>query len=195
MPVAIIKTKRLAIRPLEEGDLPCLLAWLTDARVLEFYEGRDTVWTEEAIRAHYYPADEDADMLFRVIMECRRDGRPIGYGQFYQLDDELFEEYRYPNTEGVVFAMDQFIGVPELWNTGLGTEYVKAVFEWLVQERNATAVVLDPRVSNARAVRCYQKAGFEVIATLPEHELHEGTCEDCYLMERKAQISGKAGRT
>ena len=194
MLVAIIETKRLTIRPLEEGDLPCLLVWLTDARVLEFYEGRDTVWTEETIRAHYYPADEDAVTFFRVIMEGKEDGQPIGYGQFYRLDDELFEEYRCLDTGGVVFAMDQFIGVPELWGKGLGTEYVEAVFEWLVQERGATAVVLDPRVSNERAVRCYQKAGFEIIATLPGHELHEGTYEDCYLMERKAQISGKVGR-
>ena len=29
----------------------------------------------------------------------------------------------------------------------------------------------------------YQKAGFRIIEDLPEHELHEGKKEDCYLME------------
>jgi len=32
----------------------------------------------------------------------------------------------------------------------------------------------------------YQKAGFEIIKELPEHELHEGKREDCVLMEWRA---------
>ena len=37
--------------------------------------------------------------------------------------------------------------------------------------------------NNVRAIRAYQKSGFRIIEDLPEHEIHEGKKEDCYLME------------
>ena len=40
-----------------------------------------------------------------------------------------------------------------------------------------------PHKNNPRAIRAYQKSGFRIIEDLPEHELHEGKKEDCYLME------------
>ena len=79
--------------------------------------------------------------------------------------------------------MDQFIGEPEYWNKGIGTKYTKMVFDFLKKERNADAVILDPHQDNSRAIRMYQKAGFRIIEDLPEHELHEGKKQDCYLME------------
>ncbi len=57
------------------------------------------------------------------------------------------------------------------------------IFNFLKKERNATAVILDPHKNNPRAIRSYEKAGFRIIEDLPEHELHEGKKEDCYLME------------
>lgn len=174
----------LKVRPLKEADLPCLLEWLTDERVLKFYEGRDTRWDEQAVHEHYFSEpDHDAEFL-RTTIELDR--RPIGYGQIYRLYGDLYDEYQVPDTGGVVYAMDQFIGVPELWDVGIGTRYVRMVTDWLVRERKAAAVVMDPRKNNPRAVRCYQKAGYEIVAELPAHELHEGTFEDCYLMRYTA---------
>ena len=34
-------------------------------------------------------------------------------------------------------------------------------------------------------IRAYEKAGFRIIKSLPEHELYEGKMEDCWLMERE----------
>jgi RimJ/RimL family protein N-acetyltransferase len=112
------------------------------------------------------------------------DGEAIGYGQIYRLYGELYDEYHYPDFGDVVYAMDQFIGDPELWDIGIGTRYVRLVVGWLAQKRKADAVLVDPRTANLRAVRCYQKAGFEVVRLLPAHELHEGELRDCWLMRR-----------
>ena len=79
--------------------------------------------------------------------------------------------------------MDQFIGEPEYWSRGIGSKYVQMVLKFLKAEQNADAVILDPWKSNARAIRAYEKAGFKIIAELPEHEVHEGKKVDCYLME------------
>jgi len=169
----------IRIRTLNDNDYPFLLKWLTDERVLEFYEGRDKKYTLEAIKKHF--SEEWEDEVFRVIIEYQ--GKPIGYGQIYKMYDELYDDYHYPRSNEVVYGMDQFIGEPNFWGKGIGTKYTKMVFDFLKRERSVDAVILDPHQDNVRAIRMYQKAGFRIIEDLPEHELHEGKKEDCYLME------------
>lgn len=171
-----IQKDNLRIRSMDKRDFPFLLRWLTDERVLEFYGGRDLSYTMETLIEHYSdPADEE---VTRVIIEYL--DTPIGYGQFYPVK---YGEFGLPDTDETVFGMDQFIGEPEYWNRGIGTEYVRMVCGWLKREKNADAVVLDPHKSNPRAIRAYEKAGFRVLAELPEHELFEGKKKDCLLME------------
>lgn len=169
----------LRIRDLQDEDFPLMLKWLTDDRVLEFYGGRDKKYTLETLKEHYTESWEDE--VIRVIIEYQ--GKPIGYGQIYKIYDELYEDYHYPKTNEVVYGMDQFIGEVDYWSKGIGTKYTKMIFDFLKRERNAAAVILDPHQNNPRAIRSYQKAGFRIIEDLPEHELHEGNKEDCYLME------------
>lgn len=169
----------LRIRTLSEEDFPLMLKWLTNERVLEFYGGRDKKYTLETLKEHYTEPWEDE--VIRVIIEY--DGKSIGYGQIYKMYDELYDDYHYPRSNDIVYGMDQFIGEVDYWSKGIGTKYTKMVFEFLKKERNADAVILDPHQNNSRAIRMYQKAGFRIIEDLPEHELHEGKKENCYLME------------
>ena len=176
--------KRITFRPMNDDDLVLMFKWLTDERVLEFYDGRDKKYTQETIREKYMK--KVAGNCFCVIIEY--DSVPIGYAQMYRIEGELFDEYHYPETDEKVFAMDQFIGEPEYWNKGIGTEYCKVACQYLHKEMGADRVILDPRKNNPRAIRAYQKAGFEMIKELPAHELHEGKKEDCVLMEWRAYI-------
>ena len=169
----------LRIRTLSDEDFPLLLKWLSDERLLQFYGGRDKKYTLEQINEHF--SEEWESEVFRVIIEYQ--DKPIGYGQIYRMYDELYDDYHYPRSDEIVYGMDQFIGEPEYWNKGIGTKYTKMVFDFLKKERNVDAVILDPHKDNLRAIRMYQKAGFRIIEDLPEHELHEGKKEDCYLME------------
>lgn len=170
---------KIRIRTMVPDDAAVLLKWMTDMRVLEFYEGRDKRYTEELIYEDFFEEDDDA--AIKVILEYG--GKPIGYGQIYEILDEYYGEYEYENRGETVYGIDQFIGEPDYWNRGIGTEYLKLVLKFLREEKRADAVILDPHQDNARAIRCYQKAGFRIIKNLPEHELHEGKMRDCYLME------------
>lgn len=174
-----ISNEDIRIRSMTDLDFSILLKWLTDDRVLAFYDGRDTHYNAATLKSNY--SEEWDTIYYRVIFEYK--GNEIGYGQIYRLYDELYEEYQYPQSGEIVFAMDQFIGEPEYWNRGIGSKYVQMVLEFLKAEQNADAVILDPWKSNARAIRAYEKAGFKIIAELPEHEVHEGKKVDCYLME------------
>ena len=174
-----IVQNELRIRTLTNDDFLLMLKWLTDDRVLEFYGGRDKHYTLDSITEHYSKPWEDE--VFRVIIEY--EGNPIGYGQIYKMYDELYEEYHYPKNEEIVYGMDQFIGEVDYWSKGIGTKFIKMVFDFLRKERGADAIILDSHKNNIRAIKAYQKAGFRIIEDLPHHELHEGKYEDCYLME------------
>ena len=174
-----IKKDDIRIRTLTENDYELLYKWLTDERVLEFYGGRNKKYTLETIKEHYSEPWEDE--VFRVIIEYQ--GKPIGYGQVYKMYDELYDDYHYPRSDEIVYGMDQFIGEVDYWSKGIGTKYIKMIFEFLKKERNVDAVILDPHQDNKRAIRSYEKAGFRIIEDLLKHELHEGVKEDCYLME------------
>lgn len=164
-----IVENEICIRTLIDDDFPLMLKWLTDERVLEFYGGRDKKYTLESLKKHYTEPWEDE--VFRVIIEYNN--VPIGYGQIYKMYDELYTDYHYPKTDEIVYGMDQFIGEPNYWSKGIGTRYIKLIFEFLKKERNANAVILDPHKNNPRAIRAYQKSGFRIIEDLPEHELHD----------------------
>ena len=169
------------IRELTEKDFSFMFSWLTDERVLEFYGGRDLHYSFDTLKEHYEePFEEDG---FRVILEYNN--LPIGYGQIYRVVDGLYDEYCYPKIGDVVYAMDQFIGEPEYWNKGIGTKYINQICAFLQQDRKADVVILDPHKDNDRAIRSYQKCGFQIIKELPQHELFEGKKVDCWLMELK----------
>ena len=57
-------------------------------------------------------------------------------------------------------GIDQFIGDKNSINVGIGTKAVKLFSELIFNERNPDSIVLDPDPDNARAINCYEKAGF-----------------------------------
>ncbi|MBR4743623.1 MAG: GNAT family N-acetyltransferase [Oscillospiraceae bacterium] len=170
--------KEILIRDFAESDLPLMFKWLTNDTVLEYYEGRDVRYTMDTLSELYMEELPDG---FRVIIEYR--DLPVGYGQAYRITGEMFDEYDYPDKGLTVFAMDQFIGEPEYWNRGIGTSFLKLMAVYLREQKSADRILLDPHKDNFRAVRAYEKAGFKIIKSLPEHEMFEGRKKDCWLME------------
>ena len=175
----IIKKDKIGLRLLEDNDKTLLLKWLTDERILNFWEGKSSVFDLDRITEEYY-SEEEVEII-RAIIEY--DGKSIGYVHMYKLNDDLLNEYEYPLTDKVVYGIDQFIGEPEYWDKGIGTKFMKLVLQYLTKEKNADIIILDPHADNPRAIRCYEKVGFKKIKFLPKHELHDGEMVDCYLME------------
>ena len=171
------------IRSLGPEDKGLLLKWLTDPRVLEFYEGRDTKATPQWIQDHFYAGDEPE--MRRCLLKYK--GRPMGYMQMYPLTvQEAAEEYQYEGGDRI-FAMDQFSGEPDCWGKGIGRKLISLALGYLVHSLGARTVLLDPHVGNERAVRCYEHCGFQKIRLLKKHEKHEGVMVDCWLMSYKPE--------
>ncbi|MGG3521729.1 GNAT family N-acetyltransferase [Bacillus pseudomycoides] len=168
----------LSIRYVIEDDVNTISKWLTNPEVLQYYEGRDNPQSPEQVRTHFIHDPKSAEK--RCLVEHAEE--PIGYIQIYPIDSEWKELYGYKEAQNI-WGMDQFIGEPTYWNRGIGTELVQVAITYITDELGAEAIAMDPRVSNERAIRCYEKCGFQKIKRLIKHELHEGNLEDCWMME------------
>lgn len=174
----------LQVRLLQEEDAGLLVKWLSDPEVLAFYEGRDRPHDLPMVLDSFY-TDEDDET--RCIIEY--DGQAIGYIQFYLITEEERVEYGYEDFIEGIYGMDQFIGEVRFWNQGIGTLLVKSMIDYLLQERNAGKIVMDPQAGNGRALRVYEKCGFRKKKLLPERELHEGIWRDCWLIEYDSSLN------
>ena len=174
----ICENGKLKVRELNEQDVDVLVKWLSDPRVLEYYEGRDRSFDEQMVKDKFYTPNISKT---RCIIEYY--GEKIGYVQFYPLDEDDLEEYGYEVSDEVFYGTDQFIGEVQYWNKGIGTNLMQEIVKYLIIEKNAKKIVLDPHCNNKRAIACYEKCGFEKIRKLTAHEIHEGTLEDCWIME------------
>ena len=171
----------LAIRLMRDElqDYELMSKWLTDERVLEFYDGRDNPSDLDRAVTKYSPRVLGEEKVVPCILE--HDDTPIGYMQYYAVE-EMGESG--PEADGPVLGIDLFIGEPDLWDRGIGTRALKMLVEYLFSDLHAVRVVIDPIVTNERAIRCYEKSGFKKVKVLPRHELHERELRDLWLMVR-----------
>jgi len=98
---------------------------------------------------------------WRELLIAVEDGRPIG---FVQLIDAAEEESNYwGDVEPGTWALDIWIGSPEDRGRGLGTQLMRAALARIFERDGAEAVVIDPKVTNGRAIPFYRRLGFEPV--------------------------------
>lgn len=60
------------------------------------------------------------------------------------------------------------------------------MIDFLIKEKGADRVVVDPQTWNKRAISCYEKCNLKKVNFLPKHEIHEGELRDSWLLEYKS---------
>ncbi len=83
----------------------------------------------------------------------------------------------FTNENPGTFCMDLFIGEENYLNRGYGTKIVQAFIQYVFRNFNAQVLLIDPGVANQRAIRCYEKAGFQFVEIA-----HDGIT-DAYVMK------------
>lgn len=163
-------------------DYQLMAKWLTEEKVLQYYEGRDNPFPLDKIIETYQPMIRGDDPVVPCLIYYQN--IPIGYLQYYLLDDLPESDRQMYSLEDTknVYGIDLFIGETFYWNKGIGTELLSIIVNFLFEDLQADKVVTDPHIWNTRAIRCYEKCGFVKVRLLLEHELHEGKYWDCWLM-------------
>ncbi|MBM7693917.1 aminoglycoside 6'-N-acetyltransferase [Peribacillus deserti] len=176
----LFQSGKITVRTLQLKDKNMLVKWLSDLSVLKYYEGRDNPFDLNKVSQKFYGRSIEHT---GCIVEYNK--KEIGYIQFYPLSIDAKNQFGYQEHE-IIFGMDQFIGETDYWNKGIGRLLVQSMANFLIKHKNACRIVMDPQTWNARAIKCYEKAGFKKVKLLPKNELHEGEYRDCWLIEYTA---------
>ncbi|WP_054949489.1 GNAT family N-acetyltransferase [Numidum massiliense] len=171
----------ITVRKLAEDDAHLLVKWLSDPRVLQYYEGRDRPHDLDMVRRHFYDRTRE---VTSCVVEC--DSLAIGYIQYYLITEKERQLYGFNDFVGAIYGMDQFIGEVTYWNKGIGTVLVQSMVDFLLTKQKADKIVMDPQTWDTRALHVYEKCGFVRKKLLPEHEWHEGQYRDCWVVVYEA---------
>ena len=159
-----MKIKNFEFKKLSNEDIPLIHSWLKRPHVSEFWN-EPTASDLETFKKNFEGRIKtDKVNPYIVILQ----GKPIGYIQSYSVDEKTF-------------GIDQFIGVEEFVNKGLGSMFVKEFTDELLMNKKVTRIVTDPSVLNLRAQKAYEKAGFKKLSA----EKNMDYSGDVVVMEKK----------
>lgn len=180
----LLTNDEISIRFMHDNlhDYELIAKWLTDEKVLEYYEGRDNSFPLKRVIETYQPLVRGEDATVPCLFSYQN--QLIGYLQYCALDKLSESDIQMYQLENInhVYAIDLFIGETYYWNKGIGSKVISVAINYLFKELNAQRIVLDPQTWNTRAIRTYQKCGFVKLKLLAKHELHEGEYRDSWLM-------------
>jgi aminoglycoside 6'-N-acetyltransferase len=135
-------------RPMAAADMPLIRRWLREAHVREWWGDPDEQYA-------LVSGDLDEPAMDQFIVAAA--GGDFAYLQCYDLTAWNSGFGVHPRgTRGI----DQFIGEPGMIGRGHGSAFIRAFVDERLRN-GAPRIVTDPDPANGRAVRAYEKAGFE----------------------------------
>lgn len=155
----------VTLRTATVDDIPLLRQWDEDPDVIDSDPHDDWNWDQEILRTPSW--------RHQLIIEA--DEEPVG---FLQIIDAVEEETHYWGAQPMgTFAIDIWIGAEHARNRGIGTVVMKMAIEKCFQDLGATRIVIDPLISNQKAIIFYRRLGFR------ELERRTFGLDDCLVME------------
>jgi AacA4 family aminoglycoside N(6')-acetyltransferase len=155
-----MSTTPVEFRLLSDADLPMVCEWLARPHVAEWWGSPPPL--DDVVAD--YGAEARATSTTRPYI-AELEGRAIGFIQSYVAKDSG-DGWWPDETDPGVRGIDQFLADAAQLNQGVGTAMVRAFVAMLFADPTVTRIQTDPRPDNARAIRCYEKAGFRRIGEI-----------------------------
>lgn len=96
---------------------------------------------------------------------------PLGFVQI--IDPEKEESHYWGDIGSGYQAIDIWIGPEKYLGRGYGTQMMKAAVDYCFSKSEVNSVIIDPLVSNVRAIEFYQRLGFRF---LENRDFEESRC-------------------
>jgi RimJ/RimL family protein N-acetyltransferase len=163
--------ERVRLRPIERDDLPRFVKWFSDPEVrrhlavyLPFSQAEEERWFESRLERR--GQQEDVVLAIETL-----DGIHIGSVGLHRIN------WKDRNAElGIV------IGEKAYWDQGYGGDAICTLLRFAFREINLHRVYLRVDADNARAIRCYEKAGFRLEGALRDNVFRDGVYHDQQMM-------------
>jgi RimJ/RimL family protein N-acetyltransferase len=169
----IIGSGRVFLRPFEASDAETYRRWRADAgpMALTGWHERAPLSLAQVERRIAGLAEDQGKDVYTFLICLTSDERPIGEVMLFDID-------RLNGSAEVGI----FIGEPDEWGKGYGTDAVRAIVEFGFAELRLERVWLEVGTENPRARRAYEKAGFTHEATLRHDRFEGGRYTDGHVM-------------
>lgn len=141
----------ISLRPANVSDAVILRHWDEQEHVNASDPNDDWDWDAELARS--------PDWRQQLIFE--KDGRPVGMIQI--IDPATEETHYWGDAPAGLRAIDIWIGEASDLGKGYGTQAMNLALKMCFAEPEVEAVLIDPLVSNVRAIRFYERLGFRVV--------------------------------
>jgi aminoglycoside 6'-N-acetyltransferase len=136
-------------RPMSAADLPMVRRWLETPHVAQWWHDPDE---------QFALVSEDLDHPAMDQFVVMADDRPFAYLQCY--NPPAWSNNGLGTHPLGTRGIDQFIGEPDMVDRGHGSALIRSFVDGLLKT-GTPRVVTDPDPENIRAVRAYEKAGFQ----------------------------------
>jgi len=163
----LITGKLVELRAIERNDVPNYVPWLNDPEAMAYFGGHEPV--SLAAEEHWF--EEQGKNPTVRNFAIYHQGEHVGGAGFAHLD------FRERSAE-----VGLFIGRKDLWDKGLGRDVLRALMQHGFEQLNLHRIYLRVFAENARAVRCYEKAGFRHEGRMREAHFRHGRYLDMLTM-------------
>lgn len=166
----MLEGKRTFLRPLEPDDIPIFQQWYNNQEVNYWASAAwplTTMLSEDEIEERFFVSTRDS-RRFIILNENKV---PIG--------TTGFRDTNIPARSAVLFIV---IGEKEYWDRGYGSDALKVLIDHLFLQWNLHRLSLDTWDGNQRALRVYEKLGFQIEGRLRQARFVMGEYRDAIIM-------------
>ena len=130
--------------------------WCSNKFVYEWFEQRILSY-DEIVNKYKTKLKDNKQKLYFI----KYGNKPIGFIQIYKYNDTIYDYLKkYTN----IYEYDIFIGEENYLSKGLGTKIITSVNNLIYNKYLADCILLRPFKRNIRAIKCYQKNNFKLVA-------------------------------
>ncbi len=160
--MVVLQGKRVLLRPGRPEDADRLVQIRNEPEVVRWWGSVDL---EEEISEEFIEADAG------FVIEA--DGEIVGAIQYCEENEQM---YRHA-------GIDIFITTSR-HGQGLGTEAIRVLARYLLEERGHHRLTIDPAADNTVAIRAYERVGFRRVGIMRKYERGpDGVWYDGMLMD------------
>lgn len=160
--MSMIDIKSISFRKLKKSDSELLKSWFNKSHVKEFWDNSSEMWenVESYLNGHkilydYWIGFFDKDPFCLIITSDASENDPNAPGS-----DNCFLPWIEP--QGKTWTIDFMIGEESFLGRGLSYQ---ALCKFTEEQKEVSAFLIDPELSNTKAIHVYQKAGFEKVGS------------------------------
>jgi RimJ/RimL family protein N-acetyltransferase len=166
-PLPTIRGEQVYLRPAERADIDLFVRWFADAETTRFLSTRapfskamEEKWFESMV-------EQQGKRQYHFVICLLADDRAIGTAGFHHVNQE---------DGNATFGIS--IGEKAEWSKGYGTDALRAICDFGFGQLRLERIELDVYVTNRRAERSYEKAGFVSEGVLRHAQFADGRFQD-----------------